>query len=968
MDKVRLVAVKCFSLLLTGTTLFFSSAKAATPSKCFEIESILVDACGTPEGENEMVRFKIGPTAFNTSDLDITWPNNPYLGISPKTATTTSIVNTLNSTILSCGRLVEPVGGVLPAGKSVLLITSTAVSTSANSFANLTDTLYVIFQMAGNTAGHFVNYSSTPGIRTLIMKRISTGCADSASYDKSLLLNQNLGYGGTSAQNDGGAVEYAWPGYPTPTYVNHGCQAPFIPLTANAGTTAAICPGGIATLTGSISGNNIGVIWRGGLGTFSNSTNVNTTYTAAPSETGSVSVKLGVIGVCHDTVYSTPLVITITNAAAPAVTSPVLYCQGTSSAALTATGSGLLWYTVPSGGTGSASAPTPSTAAAGTTTYYVSQTVNSCHSPRDSIKVTVNSLPNANAGADSSITCGAVSLVLNGSSTSSNVTYSWAGAGIVSGGTTSSPTVNTAGTYTLTVTNLANCTAADQVVITNNSVLPNANAGADSALTCTVPSLILNGSSTTAGAQYSWAGPGSYASNLQTPTITTAGTYTLTVTNPANGCTVTDQVLINDNTTVPTVTAGASGSAVLTCTSTTAVLNGSSTASGAVYSWAGPGGYTSSQQNPSVTTAGTYTLTVTDPGNGCASASSSGQVIITSNTVVPDANAGAASSITCTTQSIVLNGSSAASGAVYSWAGPGSYSSSQQQPIVTAAGTYTLTVTDPANGCTSIPAQVLVSSNNTPPIASAGTDQNIGCGVTSINLDGSGSSSGAGYTYSWTTTGGHIISGGTGVSPNVNQAGSYTLTVTNTGNGCISASTITVTGAPTPIASFTADPLTGIAPVTVNFTNTSQNANTYVWMLGNDGVDTSTDPSHIFSTSGVYNVLLIASENSLCPDTARVSITVLDAFTLIVPNVFTPNGDGTNDQFLVNIKGVTDFECVIFDRWGLKMAELHTLTTGWDGKNLSGKNADSGTYYYTIKATSLDAVEHEKVGFVMLAR
>ena len=50
------------------------------------------------------------------------------------------------------------------------------------------------------------------------------------------------------------------------------------------------------------------------------------------------------------------------------------------------------------------------------------------------------------------------------------------------------------------------------------------------------------------------------------------------------------------------------------------------------------------------------------------------------------------------------------------------------------------------------------------------------------------------------------------------------------------------------------------------------------------------------------------------------------------------------------------------------MAELHTLTTGWDGKTLSGKNADSGTYYYTIKATSLDAVEHEKVGFVMLSR
>ncbi|MFC4263985.1 hypothetical protein ACFOWM_13930, partial [Ferruginibacter yonginensis] len=61
--------------------------------------------------------------------------------------------------------------------------------------------------------------------------------------------------------------------------------------------------------------------------------------------------------------------------AAPTVTSPVTYCQNDVAVALTATGTNLLWYTAATGGTGSATAPTPSTATIGSTTYYVSQTV-----------------------------------------------------------------------------------------------------------------------------------------------------------------------------------------------------------------------------------------------------------------------------------------------------------------------------------------------------------------------------------------------------------------------------------------------------------------------------------------------------------------------------------------------------------------------------------------------------------------
>src|ERR1700752_1235724 len=145
----------------------------ALKAQCLSIESILVDACnasppcaGTAtEGENEMVLFKVGSTPLTiaygvtgaAAILTPTWPNNSFKGWQVPGAITNPLVSTLNATIVKCGYLKEPIGGVLPANSQVLIITSTAMCTSGNSFANLTDTLYVIFQIAGNTAGHFVN-------------------------------------------------------------------------------------------------------------------------------------------------------------------------------------------------------------------------------------------------------------------------------------------------------------------------------------------------------------------------------------------------------------------------------------------------------------------------------------------------------------------------------------------------------------------------------------------------------------------------------------------------------------------------------------------------------------------------------------------------------------------------------------------------------------------------------------------
>ena len=220
--------VSLFAALVVFT---FTTVKSQTPTTCFEIESILVDACGNPESDNEMVRFTVGPNNLNYNNMDVDWPttSNSYDGIC-KNGTTASKVASLNSTITGCGLILEPTGGILPAGASVILFTSTLFDISANSFANLNDTVYAIFQCPGNTAGHFSNSASS--VKTLTISFSSpSGCSDVVSYLPTDLIGGN-----------GATVDYTWSG--TPSYINNGCTAPIVVNTIDINETGfTICPG-----------------------------------------------------------------------------------------------------------------------------------------------------------------------------------------------------------------------------------------------------------------------------------------------------------------------------------------------------------------------------------------------------------------------------------------------------------------------------------------------------------------------------------------------------------------------------------------------------------------------------------------------------------------------------------------------------------------------------------------------------
>ncbi len=163
-------------------------------------------------------------------------------------------------------------------------------------------------------------------------------------------------------------------------------------------------------------------------------------------------------------------------------------------------------------------------------------------------------------------------------------------------------------------------------------------------------------------------------------------------------------------------------------------------------------------------------------------------------------------------------------------------------------------------------------------------------------------------------------------------------------------------------ADFTVDPVSGEAPLEVTFTNKSIRGSPYKWEFGDDSVSYLKDPPpHIYYRPGEYSVKLTIGDELSCIDSMRFDKIVVDPSELKIPNVFTPNGDGINDYFVVESKSLRNLRVEIFSRSGLR---VHSFTgegeklkdyPGWDGKvNRSSIEASPGIYFYIIRALGWD--------------
>lgn len=665
-------------LLLIVSIFFFTALKP----QCFEIQSILVDACaGSLEGQNEMVTFQVGNTALNTANLSVNWPNNSWLGLT-QNASTASAIASINATIQGCGFLKEPIAGVLPAHCKVLLITSTAFNSTAQSFAGLTDTLIVLFQTAGNTAGHFANYQGSGGTRTLSMTfSIPVGCTDAVTYDRALLVMQN----GSIGAQDGGAVEFTAAG--VANYVNHGCQAPYIPLTVDAGANQSVCGNGTQSFTATASGAYTSVQWTlgsGATGSFVPSNSLTTTYTPGAGDNGTVKLYVNLIKACGTQTTSVKDSVLLTIGAAPTVTvspSVLTICTG-QNVTLTANASAAVTYTWSTGAhTNTIQVNTPG--------IYTVQISNSCGSASQTATVSSGSAaPTLTIVSTSTLLCSGqpATLSLNGSTG----TYNWS-----TGATTPTIVVNSFGAYSATVTN--SCGQATSFIQINASTTPTISVSPASGVICPGMNTTLTASSNMANYQWSNGGSGN------STTVSAPGIYTVSVSNLCGTATAT--AVVTSFTLDPLIISASSTTICPNQTATLTASGGGSQGNPPVYTWSN-----SSLTGPVVTTTGgTVTVMAT---NSCGTYS---QSIVVYNFPV---NAALTASPLSGVKPLTVTFTNGSTGATsYSWTfGNGNTATgfSVSPQTYTSAGDYTASITV-SDGVCSDQASVVIHVLNEAP-------------------------------------------------------------------------------------------------------------------------------------------------------------------------------------------------------------------------------------------------------------
>ena len=148
------------------------------------------------------------------------------------------------------------------------------------------------------------------------------------------------------------------------------------------------------------------------------------------------------------------------------------------------------------------------------------------------------------------------------------------------------------------------------------------------------------------------------------------------------------------------------------------------------------------------------------------------------------------------------------------------------------------------------------------------------------------------------------------------------------------------------------------APLEVEFKANGLNAEYYQWNIykGTEPYLQRSEAQHryTFTEPGNYRVMLGASNSYDCAiDSVQFDISVSESM-LTVPNVFTPNGDGHNDEFRVVYRSIKEFHMWVYNRWGKLVYKSNKPAEGWDG-NIGGRPAAEGAYYYVIRALGTDA-------------
>ncbi|MCB9297317.1 MAG: gliding motility-associated C-terminal domain-containing protein [Lewinellaceae bacterium] len=548
--------------------------------------------------------------------------------------------------------------------------------------------------------------------------------------------------------------------------------------------------------------------------------------------------------------------------------------------------------------TGGAILGTSPTLAANTPGTYileVAQALNAvqCLS-RDTVVVEADTIsPVADAGLTDTLTCEVGQLVIGGPNTSAGpeFQYNWSAIGngnFIGPANNITAAVDAAGQYRLIVANTRNgCRDTASVLIRLDERSPVAATGPDTTLTCARTSLLLSGAGSSTGPvfEYDWQatnGAVPQDAGTLTPLVSVAGDYRLLVTNTDNGCQDSAFVLVTYDTL--SSIASIAAPAILNCATTSIQLEGAVVYAdpAPIITWtAGNGGNIAAGANslmPVVDAPGTYQLFVENSRNGCRDSAS---VTVLQNISIVSADAGAGGQLTCTDDTLTLDGSAstAAPDLLYCWSTTGGHFTADSLGMlvdVNAPGDYRLIVKDTVTFCADT-AFVTITQDTVAPVSDSGPDRLLTCDSTSATLDGTGSSANGNYDYVWIAVNGLTPVAADTLTPAVSEPGSYLLVVTDRDNGCIDTSLVDV-------GIDTIRPVVAIAEpgalncITASLTLDASASDSgppfsFAWSAqagGQFGAGTNTLTPAV-AAGGLYQLLII-NENTGCRDSAAVLV------------------------------------------------------------------------------------------------
>ncbi|MEM6965191.1 MAG: gliding motility-associated C-terminal domain-containing protein, partial [Bacteroidota bacterium] len=444
--------------------------------------------------------------------------------------------------------------------------------------------------------------------------------------------------------------------------------------------------------------------------------------------------------------------------------------------------------------------------------------------------------------------------------------------------------VNTAGTFTVVVTDQSGCTGSTSILVTENIPVDAGTANAATNL-CSVDFTTINLQNELMGADDN----GVWSETSAIPSVGNGfdpilgvfntdgqlpGTYTFEYFLAGTGACPddTETVTITIDETPEAIIAPTS---ILTCDFPAFELDGDNSVgnAGLTYAWTTLDGNIQSgaaTSTPTIDAPGTYELTVALP-NGCFSTA---DVTVNQDIATPDVNTGMDQQLTCTNGEATLAVTSNTPNVIFTWFGPGitAMNMNEANPVVTSAGNYSVVATNTSNGCESSVATVNVAANIDAPTFTLDPVGALDCNTGAQVLIGPTATN---YAYQWSLNG-NPIAGATDAAYEATQAGTYALQVTNTDNGCNTVDMIEVIEfVDPPLADAgTADLLTcSLGAVTLSGSgNAPFNNITYQWLdQNNNPIPNSNTTSVEVTQPGIYTLIVTDNTNG-CTATDQVTV------------------------------------------------------------------------------------------------